>query len=368
MTGLLKSISSLVLLGCVQALAQTPSAPLAKPLVLDTPQQAALGVKLAPVQTALGGLWLASATVSVPPGKEVSVTAPYPGVVTRIDAGLGDSVQAGAVLAHWSSPMLADVRRQAREAQLEAQTAQAALQRDQALLAEGVIPAARLQLSQNKFQAAQALRQAREAELQSAGTGPAAGDYASAIVRAPLTGSVVDVAVAVGQRVDTGAVLFKVADTRQLQLDLVLSPDKAAQLKVGDAVSVPSRGAKGVLIGVSRTVDATQQAKARARVTVPGSLRAGEVLSVQLHPDHPTQTASSETQRGASWQVPASAVITHQGQPWVFVATATGFMATPVRVLSSNDDQSVILAPLQAPSRVAVTGLASLRALLQKDE
>jgi len=41
-------------------------------------------------------------------------------------------------------------------------------------------------------------------------------------------------------------------------------------------------------------------------------------------------------------------------------------------VLSSNDDQSVIQAqtqaPLQATSRVAVTGLASLRALLQKDE
>ena len=141
MSRLLKAFSSLVLTGQLCAFAQVPATPPAKALTLNAQQQAALGIQLAPVQPALGGLWLASATVSVPPGKEVSVTAPYPGVITRIDAGLGDSVQAGAALASWSSPMLADVRRQSREAQLEAHTAQAALQRDQALLAEGVIPA-----------------------------------------------------------------------------------------------------------------------------------------------------------------------------------------------------------------------------------
>lgn len=361
MSGLLKSISILMLAGCVQALAQTPQAPLTKPLVLDAPQLAALGVKLAPVQAAQGGLWLASATVTVPPGKEVSVTAPYPGVVTRIDAGLGDRVQNGTPLASWSSPMLADVRRQWREAQLEAQTAQAALQRDQALLADGVIPAARLQLSQNRFQAAEALRLAREAELRSAGTAATASDYTQATLRSPLAGSVVDVAVSVGQRFETGAVLFRVADTRQLQLDLTLSADKAAQLQAGDAVSVPSRGAKGVLIGVSRSVDASQQARARARITVPGSLRSGEVLSVQLHP-------SQNVQNGSAWQLPARAIVTHQGQSWVFVALANGLQPTPVRVLSGNDDQSVVQGPLQSSSRVAVTGLASLRALLQKDE
>ena len=357
----LKAFSSLLFVGCVQAWAQAPATPPAKLLVLDAPQQAALGVKLAPVQAALGGLWLASATVTVPPGKEVSVTAPYPGVVTRIEAGLGDPVQAGAPLASWSSPMLADVRRQWREAQLDAQTAQAALQRDQALLAEGVIPAARLQLSQNRFQAAEALRLAREAELRSAGTAPAANDYTSATVRSPIAGSVVDVGVSVGQRVDTGAVLFRVADTRQLQLDVTLSADKAAQLKAGDAVSVPSRGARGVLIGVARSVDATQQARARARLTTAGTLRAGEVLSVQLHP-------AQALPAGSAWQVPARAVVLHQGQSWVFVAMPGGLQPTAVKVLSSNDDASVIQAPLTATSRLAVTGLAGLRALLQKDE
>lgn len=339
--------------------AQTTPAP--HVLLLDAAQQAALGVRLAPVQSATGSVWLASASVSLPPGKEVSVSAPYAGVISRIDVGLGDTVPAGASLASWSSPQLGDARKQAREAQLEAQTAQATLQRDQALLAEGVIPAARLQLSQNKYQAAEAARLAREAELRASGAGTATGDYASAALRSPLSGSVVEVAVAVGQRVEPGAMLFKVADMRQLQLDLVLSPDKAAQLRVGDAVSVPGRDAKAVVIGIGSTVNASQQARARARVTAPGSLRAGEVLAVQLHPRQATPTAPA-------WQVPARAVITHQAQSWVFVANDKGFSPQPVKVLSSNDDQSVVQGPLQAQSRVAVTGLASLRALLQKDE
>jgi hypothetical protein len=47
---------------------------------------------------------------------------------------------------------------------------------------------------------------------------------------------------------------------------------------------------------------------------------------------------------------------------------ATGFNAQRARILSSNDDITVIEAALPANAKVAVTGIASLRALLQKDE
>lgn len=329
-------------------------------LVLDAQQRAVLGVRVASVQSAQTGALLASATVSVPPGREVTIAAPYAGVITRMDLGLGDAVKAGAPLAQWSSPQLADARRQWREAQLELQSAQTALARDQAMLADGIIAAVRVQTSQHKVQTAQAVLQAKSAELRSSGVGHGGADFAAASLNSPLTGTLVQSMVGVGQRVEAGAPLFKVADTRQLQLDLVLSPEKAAQLKVGDAVSVPSRQAKAVLVGVSRVVDAAQQAQARARVTEAGSLSAGEVLPVQLHPSRAHLTAA--------WQLPARALITHQMQSWVFVQSAKGFVPTPVKVLSSNDDQSVVTGALNGKNQVAVTGLASLRALLQKDE
>lgn len=329
-------------------------------LLLDAQQKAALGVRVASVSVASSGVLLASATVSVPPGREVTVAAPYAGVITRIDAGLGDVLKAGAPLAQWRSPQLADARRQLREAQLDTQNAQAALSRDQAMLADGIIPAARLQISQNKFLAAKSALQAKEAELRSSGAPAGGADDAGASLTSPLSGSLVQTLVSVGQRVEAGAPLFKVADTRQLQLDVVLSPEKAAQLQVGDVVSVPSRNARAVLIGVSRAVDAAQQAQARARVTTAGSLSAGEVLPVQLHP--------ARTSGQAAWQVPARAVISHQMQSWVLVASAKGFVPTPVKVLTSNDDLSVVTGNLRDKQQVAVTGLASLRALMQKDE
>ena len=327
-------------------------------IALDAAQQAALGVRTTPVQAAGQQLLLASATVTVPPGQEVTVAAPFASVITRLDAGLGDNVRAGAPLAWLSSPSLADARRLLREAELEARNAQAALQRDQAMHDEGIIPAARLQVTRNRQQAAEAHWQAQRSALQASGLGTGS-DYASGQLVAPRAGTVVDVQASVGQRIEAGAVLFRIADLRQLQLDITLSGEKAARLRAGDVVSIPSHDAQGVLLGISRSLDASQQARARARVTVPGRLQAGEALQVQLQPALNAKAAQA-------WQLPARALLQIQGKTWVLVATPTGYTPTAVQVLSSNDDSATVQGPLNAQQRVASTGLAALRPLLQK--
>lgn len=354
-------ITLLFMAGTGLASAQTPAA--FKELLLDARQQAALGVRTIAIQPAATGLLLASATVTVPPGQEMAVTAPLAGVVTRIHVGLGDTVRQGAALATLSSPALADARRQAREAQLEAMNTQAALQRDQAMYDDGLIPAARLQLSQNRQRAAEAARQAHEAMLRAAGQDSTStgGDYASGTLRAPRAGSVVEAIAGTGQHVEAGAVLFRIADLRQLQLDIVLSGDKAGLLRAGDSVTIPAREARATITGVSRALDATHQARARARVTVPGRLQLAEVLSVQIQPARAQGTAPA-------WQVPSRSLVLARGESWVLLATPQGFMPTRVRVLSGNDESSVVEGPLGADRQVAHTGVASLRALMEKGE
>ena len=329
-------------------------------ITLDAAQQAALGVRTAPVRPASDQALLASATVTVPPGHEITVAAPFAGVLTRLDAGLGDTVRAGAPLAVLGSPQLADARRLLREAELEARNAQAALQRDQAMHDEGIIPAARLQVTRNRQQAAEAHWQAQRSALKAAGLAEGqTPEWAQGQIVSPRAGTVVDVQASVGQRIEAGAVLFRVADLRQLQLDITLSGDKAARLRAGDAVHIPSHEARATILGVSRSLDASQQARARARVTVPGRLQPGEALQVQLQPAVDAKTT-------AAWQVPARSVLQLQGHTWVLVATAQGYVATPVQVLGSNDDTATVQGPLQAQQRVASTGLAALRPLLQK--
>ena len=352
-------LGSLLLSASPLVLAQSPAQPQA--LSLDAAQQAALGVRTSAIQSASAQQLLASATVTVPPGQEVTVAAPMAGVIARLDAGLGDTLRAGSPLAQFSSPQLADALRQLREAELDARNAQAALQRDQAMHEEGIIPSARLQLTQNRQRAADAALQAQQAALRASGLATSGRDYASGQIVAPRAGSVVEVQASVGQRVEAGAVLFRIADLRQLQLDITLSGDKAARLRVGDAVSVPSHGARATLVGIGRNLDASQQAHARARVTVPGRLQVGEALQVQLHPAAPAATSPA-------WQVPARAVLQLHGQSWLLVATPQGFAPVAVQVLSANDELATVQGPLKADQRVASSGLAGLRPLLFKEQ
>jgi biotin carboxyl carrier protein len=368
-------VSAAVCLACLGlggASAQTNDPAQALPLlVIDAKQQAALGVRVAGLQTAQAGQMLASATVTTPPGKDITITAPYAGQLSRVLVGLGDAVRVGTGLGYFTSPMLGDARRQLHEASLEAQNTHAALLRDQALFEEGIIPAVRLQLSRNKDEAAKTAAQSRAAELAASGlrfSGPDGNNgYATGVLHSPISGVVVDAFTSVGQRVEAGTVLFKLADTRQLQLDIQLSGDKAARLKVGDKVNMPSRNAQAKITGVSRALDAGQSAKARALVTQRGSLQIGEVVSVQLQPDLAALDNTGKA-AGPAWWVPSRAISQWQGRPLIFVAHAKGFTAQTVRILSSNDDTSVIEAALPENSKLAVTGIASLRAWMQKEE
>jgi membrane fusion protein, heavy metal efflux system len=334
-------------------------------LTITAKQQASLGVQVAAVRGSTGGQLLASATVVMPPGKEFTVSAPYAGQVSRLLVGVGDSVKAGSALAHFTSPMLGDARRLLNEAALEYKNSSAAAQRDQAMFDEGIIPAVRLQLSRSKQEAAQAQLNAREAELLASGMRfDVNSGYATGTLKAPLSGIVSEAFVAVGQRVEAGTMLFKLADSSQLHLDLQLSSEKAAQLQVGDEVSIATSNAKAKIIGVSRAVDASQSARARATVTTKGSLQAGELVSVTLHP----KGKASSDKPDMYWLVPARAVTQWRGKPWIFVANDKGFEAKTVNVISSTDDLSLIEVALPQSSKVAITGIASLRALLQKDE
>ena len=339
------------------------AAPEAHLLALDARQQAALGVRTVPLQAAHNEVLLASAQVSALPGREVAVSAPYPGQVSRWLVGVGDAVGVGARLAQFTSPMLGEARRQWDEARVNARLAQAALQRDQAMLDEGIIPAVRLQLTQSRHEAAQAALHAREAELQAAGLRlDADGGYASGALLSPLQGLVVQTQATVGQRVEAGAVLLRLVDDRALQLDLDLSPDKAARVRVGDAITLDTRQARAVITGISPALQAGQLARARARVTERGRLLLGEVLPVSIQ-------ATGWRSAQAAWRVPARALSPWRGQSVVFVAQATGFRAEPVTVLSSNDDVAVVQgAGLAEGQSAAVGGVAALRSLLQQKD
>jgi multidrug efflux pump subunit AcrA (membrane-fusion protein) len=332
-------------------------------LPLDARQQAALGVRVMPVESASTLSILASAQVGLPPGREVVVAAPYAGTITRVDVGVGDNVTTSTALAWITSTHLSEARRQWRDAQLEVDQGRLTQRREQALLDEGLIPQARFDLTVNRVRQAEAALAARDADLRALGAVPGAAlkeaqDFTAAVVRSTQAGNVIEAAVTVGQRLEAGTVMFRLADTRQLQLDLQLSVDKARHVRIGDTVTLAPRQAHAVIVGVSRSTDSHQMVRARARVTQPGNLAVGEVLPAQIQSRLPTTQG---------WRVPIQALVQHPTSPLVFVATEKGFRPTPVRILSSDDDRAVVEGALQTQSRVAISGVSSLRSLQQQE-
>lgn len=338
-----------------------------KTLTVSTQQQAAMGVNFATPTVVETGSVLISASVTVPPDKQAVISAPYPGQMTRMLVDIGDVVQKGTNLADFTSPQMGDARRLLLEATSDQRLAKEALARDILLFKEGIIPQSRLNLTKAKAENANAMLLARESELKAANVNfgdanrDAAAMYATGIIKAPISGTVTEAHNLIGQRVEAGTLLFRIADPSALVLEISTSGLKSQSIEVGDEITIPSRNAKAKVIAVSQSVNASQAARIRATVVDKGSLRVGEIVTASVLAKR-NQNSSNKP----LWQVPSRAITNWKGQSVVFVYTDRNIMMVPATVISSNDDVASIQANIPVQSKVAITGVASLKALAQK--
>ena len=158
------SFFSLVLSGDLHSQEFTP-----KLLKLSVNQQAAMGINFTQAISVDAGSVLITASVTVPPEKQAILSAPYPGQLSQMVVGVGDSVKAGAPLAYFTSPQMGDSRRMLLEASSDARLAKEALVRDNELFKEGIIPQSRLNITKAKAENANAMLLARQSELKAAG-------------------------------------------------------------------------------------------------------------------------------------------------------------------------------------------------------
>ncbi len=356
---------SLVLSGNLHAQEFAPKA-----LKLTAAQQAAMGVNFTQAISVDAGSVLISASVTVPPEKQAILSAPYPGQLSQMVVGIGDAVKVGSPLAYFTSPQMGDSRRMLLEATSDARLAKEALVRDNELFKEGIIPQSRLNITKAKAENANAMLLARQSELKAAGitfddpiNKEVLNSYATGALKSPIQGTVVEAHNLIGQRVDTGTLLFRIADITTLNLEINTSGFKAIGIQPGDEITIASRNAKAKVTGVSQAVSASQSARVRAVVEERGTLQMGEVVTATIQ-----TKMKPKVQDKVLWQVPSRALTSWKGQSAIFILSSTGVVLQPVSVISSDDDLASIQAPLSSGVKVAVTGIASLKALAQKDE
>ncbi|HUE64082.1 MAG TPA: efflux RND transporter periplasmic adaptor subunit [Rhizomicrobium sp.] len=302
---------------------------------------------------------IAPATVDPEIRGEAVLMAHVAGSVSSITGRVGDVVKAGDVLAVVESRDAAGIAAARTSAEANLVLNRAALAREKELFAKQVVPREELERAQAEFDAAQAeAQQARTA----AAVSHVRADGSGVMIVSPLSGTVVARVATLGLFVQPETELFRVANPRDIDIDVAIPASDAPRISAGDRAKARTR--TGILVNaVVRSVTPTLNDETRAATAVldplpnQPSVMLGDLLTAEIIPK---KTISN------GMVVPAEAVQTLDGRDIVFVRTAKGFDARPVTVGARSAGHAAIVSGLRTGETIATTNAFFLKAELRK--
>lgn len=180
-----------------------------------------------------------------------SVATPIAARVLRVHVATGATVARGAALAELESVEVGRARADLLAARAHAARATAALERKRGL--GEVVSRAELESAEAEATVAQAELRSAEAGVSALGVGTTLPDPVDGrfTLRAPLGGTVLERAVAVGQVVDAEETLFRLADLARLQVEAHAYERDAVRLRPGAHADVALSALPGVSLPAS---------------------------------------------------------------------------------------------------------------------
>lgn len=322
----------------------------------------ALGVRLMPLAASGdSSRTVYPANVVLPASSEFVVSAPVEGMINQVLVESGQTVKQGQPLLRLDSPELARLQLELLQAANRAKLTEQTAAREERLFKEGIIPERRQQEAESaRRDAAATLSQARAALRVSGMTAPMIERIVrtgkledSLTLTARTTGVVTGITTRPGQRVEPASPLLTVAALGKLWLDIQLPPSQAGNIPLNAKVTIPGRDVVARVISIGTVVGGGQTLTVRARVeSGTAQLRAGEFVQVAL----------PLMQSAGAWDLPLSAVARQGDQAYVFVRTAKGFVARPIKVVASAGQQVRVQGGLKAGEQVAVSSVVTLKA------
>jgi len=332
---------------------------------ISTAQVYNLGVKLGklqPIRTV--PLLEAPAKVSIPPANEYVVSTSYAGLVSQINASVGDEVEKNQILASIKSAELLALQQHHLSSINDLQLAKADFVRDQQLHKEGVIADRRwlqTKTSYNVFMAhfnetRQLLEIAGISEKDIKALEKTRKLSSQLNVFAPISGVLLERNITAGERVDALAPLFRVASLETLWLDINVPQQHIDLVHMGDAVVVEGLGATARIFLLAKNVDEHNQTiLVRAEmIATQGHIRLGQTVNVKI----------SQSSENSLFKVPNTALAQSAGVTYLFIRTAEGFIARSVKVIGRELDESIISGKLKPESDIAIRGAVALKANL----
>lgn len=293
------------------------------------------------------------------------------GLITRVNASVGQSVKAGQPLASISSRDYEDLRADYLASSSRLALARVTYKREdelwrQRISAEQDFLAAKQAMAEARISHRQARQKLRAIGLSDAdldGIEADSGQSTSELaVVSPMAGTVIEKHATIGEVAHTEESLFTVADMSTVWVDLSVFAKDLSVIAAGQNVSLSITGtdlrADGVISYVQPVADVGTRA-VLARVVLPnddGRFRPGSFVSASV--------AIAEVE--VPILVPKAAVQTVDGKPTLFVRTEHGFEARPVSLGRQDDTSIEISAGLTANEPYVAAGAFIVKADLEK--
>ena len=290
-------------------------------VALDSAQAVAADLALVPVRSLAADTLFLTGSVTFDAGRVSHVGPRAQGRLRQVHADVGTHLRAGDTLAVLDSPELGAMQTTWAKARVAREVAARNFERTERLFADGIV-------SERRRLEADAELRSREADLAAAAqalaaSGAEADTSATGlfVLRAPLSGEVVEKHATVGEVVGPEADLFTVGNLDELWLLLDLFESDLAKVRLGlparvVAQAYPDRAFSGIVSYIGAQVDSVSRT-VKIRIEIP-------------NPDHRLKPgmfvrASVATAGGSRvLGVPREAVQSVAGAPAVFIPLGQG--------------------------------------------
>lgn len=356
-------LAGVVLAVCLARLAAAQAAE--TEVKLNPAQVQSLGVQVArPISSRTDQTLAFPAQIVIPTPQLWVVSAPVAGMVTSLSVARGDQVKQGQPLVTLESPSFVSLQREYLHAAEQEVLLTQRLRRNTELANDRAVPQREVEASQTEARQASIAVAERHQMLSLSGMSDTAIEQltseaaitATLSVIAPEAGTVVDIAISPGLRLEQSAPLLKLARLSPLWVEIAVPASGVRAIRPGARVDVEGYDTPGRVLLVSETVDTpTQTVLVRAEVPNTGELRPGQTAAARINFLSPGE---------AAWEIPYDALIRRGETASVFVAIEGGFRLVPVTLLAEDQDHVVVSGAISDNDAVVISGVSALRGIL----
>jgi membrane fusion protein, heavy metal efflux system len=257
----------------------------------------------------------ASGVLTVPNQNKAFVTPLYSGVVRSLNVQPGSYVTRGQAIATIVNPDLIRMQQQLQQVNAQIKMAEIEVKRQKELVEGNAAPLKRLQQVETELATLRSQRSGWQKQLGAIG---ASQSYSSAIVvRAPISGTISKVTAQLGSNVDVASPIAEIVNNSQLHLDLFVYEKDLPKLKPRQVIHFTLTNNPG------KEYD--------AEIYSIGSAFENDSKTIPVHArvqgdktgliDGMNITALVSLDKSTVPAVPTDAIVTHQGQDYIFVVT-----------------------------------------------